>query len=206
MEFTVRRKTGVLSVWFLMALNGCQTPMSLFPISDVGEANEQAFAKWTSQLSVGDEVAAFNPRHIIGPDAGTHLCPVCTYLDAAAVVVFAKESANTVSLANRLETLAVNYASHGLRVLLVITDGTESGIKQMARANSLSEISVCLLEPETRSDDLNAWKIDEEQENTVVLYHDYLIRWKKNELRAADFEQLERALKSELRVGRKISP
>lgn len=206
MEFRGRRETGVITVCLLLMLNGCQTPLSLIRISDSSDPDERAFAKWTSQLSVGDEVAAFNPRHITGPDAGTNLCPICTYLDGPAVIIFAKETANTLSLANRLETLAETYQSDGLHVFMVLTDGTEAGIKQMARANTLSRISISLLEPETRADDLDAWKIDSDNENTVVIYRDYIIRWKKNELRAADFDELERALQSELQIGKEILP
>ena len=206
MEFTGCRAVWAIAVSLLLILSGCQTPISLMRLPEDGVSGQRALAQWQSQLSVGDEVAAFNPRHVIGPDAGTNLCPICTYLDATAVLIFAKQTANTVSLANRLETLAATFEPKGLHIFLVITDGTEAEIQQMARANDLNRISISVLEPESRADDLAAWKIDANNENTVVIYRDYIIQWKKNELRAAEFDELEGALQSELQIEKDIQP
>ena len=147
-----------------------------------------------SGLAVGDEVTAWIPVHITGPDAGTRHCPVCTYLENPTVLVFAKDTANTVSLANRLEDLAGKYQDSELKVVLVLTNGSNSGVQQMARANRLDRISICLLDPETRSEDLRVYQISNQSENTIMLYRDYVVQWKQAGLRAADFDDLELAV------------
>ena len=55
----------------------------------------------SSGLDLGETVEPWRPIHVAGPDRGTTACPVCTYLDKPAVIVFTKDGDNAVELARR---------------------------------------------------------------------------------------------------------
>lgn len=190
----------------LLIQTGCQSSLKHLRLSDGMLSNTILNNSENRGLAVGDEVTAFNPLHISGPDAGTKHCPVCTYLEQPAILIFAQNSANTVSLANRLEALAEKHQPSDLNVFLVLTDGTAADIEQMARSNQLQHLSISLLDPATRTDDLRAWKIDSNRENTVVLYRDYIVLWKHVGLRSAEFDELELAVQSQLFAEEELIP
>ena len=200
------RPVSFFLLFFLLLPTGCQSPLQNLRLSDGMLSNPLLDSSRSPGLAVGDEVSAFNPVHISGPDAGTKHCPVCTYLEKPAVLIFAQDSANTVSLANRLEALAEKYQPSGLNVFLVLTDGTPADIEQMARGNQLNHLSISLLDPATRNDDLKAWKVDTNRENIVVLYRDYVVLWKHVGLRAAEFDELEFAVQSHLLADEEMNP
>ncbi len=187
-------------VWMLVGgSTGCTSPLKSLANTTPGLSGSTAIPNQRSGLALGSEVTAWHPWHVSGPDAGSRVCPVCTYQDQPAVLVFAKNTANTLSLANRLEMLADNHADTGLKVLLVVTDGQPDDLKQMAEANQLRLISLCLLDPKTRRDDLAAYGINEQAENTILFYRDYVVLWKSEDLRTVEFDQLQSAVNATLR-------
>jgi hypothetical protein len=169
------------------------------PVSLLHSRSADAGSEMTSGLPPGSGITAWQPRHITGPEAGTRRGPLGTCPDQPGVLVFAKDTANTVSLANRLESLASDCEADGLKIFLVLTDGTPQAVRAMARANQLERISICLLDPQTRIDDLATYRISEQPENTVMVYTDGLVEWRQADLRSVHFDELETAVQQALR-------
>ena len=142
-----------------------------------------------SGLPVGAEVSAWNPIHYSGPDAGTKHCPVCTHLEKPVVLVFGKQTLNTIALARQLESLAANSEDY-LKCFVILTDGTQASAEMLVRHYRFRHVGICLLDPETRPEDLTAYKINERFENTVLYYRDYLVKSNLINLQSPDIAQL----------------
>ena len=128
-----------------------------------------------SGLRPGEQVEPWNPVHVTGPDRGTNLCPVCTYLEKPVVVVFAKDTTNTAVLATRLEPLARKHRAAGLRVVVAVVDIGPDRAKALAADLKFADISLCYLTPKTGPKELKAYQIDPAAENTVMVYKNYTI-------------------------------
>src|SRR5271156_998321 len=75
-----------------------------------------------SGLQKGESVEPWNPIHVAGPDRGTNTCPVCSYLERPVVVIFAKDSVETIKLAMRLEKLVATHQKNELKGVLTVLD------------------------------------------------------------------------------------
>jgi hypothetical protein len=148
-----------------------------------------------SGLQPGDQVEPWNPLHVSGPDRGTNICPVCTYLEKPVVVVFAKNSPNTAGLLPRLEALARNYQKAGLRVVVAITDAGSDRVKELAAARNLVDVSLCYLSEKTGPKELKSYRIDPNADNTAMVYKDYTVTATFVNLAAKDSERLMDAVK-----------
>ena len=144
-----------------------------------------------SGLAVGAEVAAWNPIHYSGPDAGTNHCPVCTYLDKPVVLVFARQTLNTVALVRQLESLATTNANAGLKCFVILIDGTPNTAKELAEQYRLRNVGVCLLDQKTRTADLKTYNIDARFENTVLYYRNYVVEANRINFQSLDMGQLQ---------------
>jgi protocatechuate 3,4-dioxygenase beta subunit len=148
-----------------------------------------------SGLQLGDEVAAWNPIHVGGPDKGTRACPVCTYLEKPAVVVFTRDGGNAAALAQRLEKLVAVHQRHGLKGFLVVIDGTPEKLAKMTADLRLQRIGVCYPDPQTRDKDLGElYKIHPHAQNTIIVYKDYKVTANFVNLDAGHFDAVEKAV------------
>jgi protocatechuate 3,4-dioxygenase beta subunit len=128
-----------------------------------------------SGLRPGEQVEPWNPVHVTGPDRGTNLCPVCTYLEKPVVVVFAKDTANTNALASRLEPLARKHRAAGLRVVVAVVEIGPDRAKALAADLKFTDLSLCYLTSKTGPKELKAYRIDPTAENTVMVYKNYTV-------------------------------
>lgn len=130
----------------------------------------------TSGLRPGDEVSAWEPIHVAGPHAGTKTCPVCTYLEAPVLLAFAKDASAAEKLAKPLEEIAAAHRSGKLKVVLVVVDGSDEQLRQLAKDSALQSVMLCRPDPERKAKQLKAYKIDPAASNAVMLYQDYTVR------------------------------
>ncbi len=130
----------------------------------------------TSGLRPGDEVSAWEPIHVAGPHAGTNTCPVCTYLDAPALLVFAKDVDAAEKLAKPLEQLAAAHRLGKLKVMLVVVEGAEEQLRTLAKDAALRTVMLCRPDPARKEKQLKAYKIDATASNTVLLYQEYTVK------------------------------
>jgi protocatechuate 3,4-dioxygenase beta subunit len=148
-----------------------------------------------SGLHPGEQVEPWNPLHVAGPDQGTNICPVCTYLEKPVVVVFAKDTSNTAELLARLEALAHVYRKAGLRVVVAITDASPERVKALATTTGITDASLCYLSEKSGAKELQAYRIDAKAENTAMVYKDYTVTASFVNLPAKDSDRLTDAVK-----------
>jgi protocatechuate 3,4-dioxygenase beta subunit len=152
-----------------------------------------------SGLDRGASVEPWNPLHVAGPDRGTNACPVCTYLEKPVVVVFAKDTPNTVALTAKLEAFAAANQKTGLRVVVAVTDAAPDRLARVAADLKVTAASLCELSPRTRANDLKAYRVNPAAENTVIVYKDYTVTDTFVDLPAGDFGRLAAAAEKLLR-------
>jgi hypothetical protein len=152
-----------------------------------------------SGLRPGDEVAAWHPVHVTGPEAGTTHCPVCTYLDKPVVLAFAATAAAAGPLAERVEGLLARYEKAGVRGLVVVTAGTAADLKKLAADRKLTRVSLCLLDPDTRAKDLKRYRVAAAAATTVTVYRDYTVTAGFTDLAEKDFPKLDAAVRAAAR-------
>jgi hypothetical protein len=147
-----------------------------------------------SGLQKGDDIVPWNPIHVAGPNQGTNACPVCTYEARPAVVIFTKEGSNLPTLAARLEKLVSQQQKRELKGFVIVLDSTPEHLKQMANDLKIAQIGICYPDPETRQDDLKAYKINPGANNTVMIYKDYKVAANFVNLDPIDFDQVAAAV------------
>jgi polyisoprenoid-binding protein YceI len=91
-----------------------------------------------SGLRVGESVEPWTPVHVSGPDEGTKACPVCNYWNRPAILVFAKDEANTPQLLAQVESLLEQHESDGLKAFCRLgwEPGTAGRIGQRGKVDS----------------------------------------------------------------------
>jgi polyisoprenoid-binding protein YceI len=159
--------------------------------NDKGGSSAEKTAQVKSGLQKGDDVAAWEPIHVTGPEAGTRNCPVCTHLDKPVVLAFAKWTPNAEEIAFMLDQLVTNNTHNELKAFLIVTDGDTETIKQFADSVALSNVSICLCDPKTRNADFQKYKIDPEKENTIIVYRDFTAWSNHVNLQSSDFSTVE---------------
>jgi protocatechuate 3,4-dioxygenase beta subunit len=155
-------------------------------------------AELKSGLQRGEEVAAWNPIHVAGPDKGTRACPVCTYLEKPAIVVFTRDGDNAAALAVQLEKLVAVNEGKNLKGFVIVLDGTPDKLAKLAAEKRLTKIGVCYPDPQTKDKDLELYKIHPQALNTIILYRDYKVTANFVNLDARHFHALEAAVKQVL--------
>ena len=147
----------------------------------------------SSGLELGETVEPWRPIHVAGPDRGTTACPVCTYLDKPAVVVFTKDGENAVELARRVEALVTAHRDKGLKGFVVVLDSTPARLAGTARRAGVSRSALCYPDPATKAEDLKAYKINPAATSTILVYKDYTVAARFVDLSAPDFARVEAA-------------
>ena len=148
-------------------------------------------AELKSGLQRGEEVAAWNPIHVAGPDKGTRACPVCTYLEKPAIVIFMRDGDNAAALAEQLERLVAANEAKGLKGFVIVLDATPEKVAKMAADRRITKIGVCYPDPQTKDKDLELYKVHPQALNTIILYRDYKV--------TANFVNLERTSSTQSR-------
>jgi hypothetical protein len=144
-----------------------------------------------SGLGKGDSVEPWNPVHVAGPDRGTTNCPVCTYLERPAVVVFAKDGADVIDLASRVERLVAAHQAKEFKGFVAVTDARPERAKDIATTARVERSALCILNPVTRERDLRAYRIYPEAANTIMVYQNYKVVATFVNLPARDFGKVE---------------
>lgn len=152
-------------------------------------------AELKSGLQPGEEVAAWNPVHVAGPDKGTRACPVCTYLEKPAVVIFTRDGDNATALAEQLEKLVAANEKKSLKGFVIVLDADPDKLAKMAADKRIAKIGVCHLDPRTKDKDLQLYKIDPRALNTILLYRDYKVTANFVNLDAHRFQAIEAVVK-----------
>jgi hypothetical protein len=143
-----------------------------------------------SGLAEGESVEPWTPVHVAGPDKGTRTCPVCTYLSRPAIVVFARQGANTNKLLAEVENLLAKHGKDKLKGFVTVLDASPEELEQLATSEGIVLTSLCYPDPTTGEKDLAAYKINPKVENTVILYKDYEVVATFVDLNADDAAQL----------------
>jgi protocatechuate 3,4-dioxygenase, beta subunit len=147
----------------------------------------------SSGLAPGETVEPWRPIHVAGPDRGTTACPICTYLEKPAVVVFTRDGENAVELARRVEALVAANGDKGLKGFVVVLDSTPERLAKTARRAGVSRSALCYPDPASREEDLQAYKINPAATSTVLVYKDYTVAARFVDLSAKDFGRVEAA-------------
>jgi protocatechuate 3,4-dioxygenase beta subunit len=147
-----------------------------------------------SGLPPKESVEPWNPLHVAGPDKGTNTCPVCTYLEKPVVVVFAKDTPNTVALTAKFEALAADKRKSGLRVVVAYLDATPERLAKLAGDLKIADSSLCYLNPKNRANELKSYRINPAVENTIIVYKDYTVTETFVNLPADSFGQVVNAV------------
>jgi polyisoprenoid-binding protein YceI len=150
-------------------------------------------AELKSGLQRGEEVAAWNPIHVAGPDKGTRACPVCTYLERPVVIVFTRDGANAAALAEQLEKLVAANERKDLKGFVVVLDATPERLAKMAAEKRITKIGLCYPDPRTKDKDLELYKIHPQALNTILVYRDYKVTANFVNLDAQQFNAVELA-------------
>ncbi len=153
----------------------------------------QVPATASSGLKKGDEVSAWEPVHLAGPHVGTKACPVCTYLDAPMLLVFAKDLPEAELFAKPLERIASAHASGKLKVTLVVVDAPDEKLVKLAAEQNLRFVMLCRPDLERRTKQLATYKINPAVNNTILLYDNYIVRESWVGLSAANLPDLVKA-------------
>lgn len=139
-----------------------------------------------SGLKRGDNLPAFDPTHVTGPDKGTDTCPVCKYGPTPAVQVWVADGNvdELAKIASTLETSIASAAKNGkqLKAFVVFVNGgcgnvnsccatpdaLKKTIETIAKKANVKEVSLVYVKSDDPS--LKAYKINAEAKNTVFVY------------------------------------
>ncbi|MCO6045059.1 YceI family protein [Aeoliella sp. ICT_H6.2] len=147
-----------------------------------------------SGLAVGESVEPWTPVHVAGPDKGTKACPVCNYLAQPAIVIFAKDGANTTQLVEEVESLVAKHNEQGLKAFVAVLDTAPENVESMANQSGIVLTSVCYPDTKTGKKDLAAYHVDPNVENTVMIYKQYKVVANWVNLPSEDAGQLRKAV------------
>jgi hypothetical protein len=147
----------------------------------------------SSGLEPGETVEPWRPIHVAGPDLGTTACPVCTYLEKPAVVVFTKDGENAIEIARRVEALVAAHRNQGLKGFVVVLDSTPEKLAKTAKRAGVSRSALCYPDPSTKKEDLQAYKINPAATSTILIYKEYTVAARFVDLSAKDFGRVEAA-------------
>jgi protocatechuate 3,4-dioxygenase beta subunit len=151
-----------------------------------------------SGLAVGDEVHAWNPLHVAGPDKGTNACPICTYLERPMIQVFARDGAQVGGLARKLEQLVLAHQKAEFKAFLIVVDGKPEVLKKLGEEHKIAYSALCYPDPASKAEDLGKYQINPDAANTLILYRDYKVTACFVNLDPKDFGKVEEAVRKML--------
>jgi hypothetical protein len=147
-----------------------------------------------SGLAQGETVEPWRPIHVAGPDRGTTACPVCTYLDKPAIVVFTRDGDNASELTRHVEALVRAHRDQGLKGFTVVLDSTPEKLAKIARKAGVSQSALCYPDPASRDEDLKAYKVNPAATNTILVYKNYMVTARFVDLSSKEFGRVEAAV------------
>jgi hypothetical protein len=161
-----------------------------------GCASQELAAKpaTVSGLQPGDDIVPWNPIHVSGPNAGTNACPVCTYGERPAVVIFTRDGADVPRLAEKLNAVIAWEKARELKGFLIVLGATPEKLRQTANAIHAGNIGICYPDPATIASDLRAYKINPAAQNTVMLYANYKVTSNFVDLSPDRFDEVTEAI------------
>jgi polyisoprenoid-binding protein YceI len=128
-----------------------------------------------SGLAVGQSIEPWTPVHVSGPDKGTKTCPLCTYLQRPAIVVFAKDGPNTEKLLAKIEQMLGQHSDDDLKGFVAVLDASPQRCAELAASQRLLLTAVCYPDSKTGPKDLAAYNISPGVDNTVLVYKNYKV-------------------------------
>jgi hypothetical protein len=136
-----------------------------------------------SGLKPGEGVAAFHPKHVVGPLANSTSCFPCTYKNAPQVQVFVNndDMDNVVKIAKGLEAKVEANKGKGFRAMIIMVApeskwaSMSAKIKTMAKENKIDDLAISLLDPSNSA--LKDYKISlaADVKNTVLVYRNWKV-------------------------------
>ena len=149
----------------------------------------------SSGLETGETVEPWRPIHVAGPDLGTTACPVCTYLERPAVIVFTKDGDERRRARPPCgSTRRARTAIKSLRGSWLSSTARHSSWRKWPNAPAFPGRPSCYPDPTTRDDDLRSYKINPAAANTILVYKNYTVATRFVDLSAKDFGQVEAAV------------
>ncbi len=147
-----------------------------------------------SGLRIGDLVEPWTPVHVAGPDKGKKACPICTYPEHPAVVIFANDGEATTKLLSEMEGFLAEPEQKELKIFFVIIDADEPRLNEIASAASISRTALCHLTPMSAKKVLADYKVDPSKANTVMVYRNFKVNANFNNLDATDLAKFKNAV------------
>lgn len=131
--------------------------------------------------SIGENLPAFDPRHVAGPDKGTKACPMCKYGYQQGVLVWINtdDFANVTAIAKRLEAEIEAKGFRQLRAFVVYMnpdekkkEELESFLSSFAEDAGLKLVAVAYVPNPTDSKTSGLYTINPSRDvkNTVIVY------------------------------------
>lgn len=136
---------------------------------------------YKSGLSIGENLPAFDPKHIAGPDKGKIKCPMCAYGFGQGILMF-WNSNDLSKLWPLLKNLDAEIAKNGLtkiRVFAIYTNSTketlqtvESRLIKESMINQINNCAVCYVASLTQNDYIKYFELNNSSEiqNTIFVY------------------------------------
>lgn len=126
-----------------------------------------------SGLKVGNEVPAFEPKHVTGPDKDTETCPVCKYGMTPAVQVWVNNDSaeNIGKLAKTLEGEIAKLGTRKFKTFFIFQANRKAELAPLAAKLGLKNVALAYV-PSFKGDAAKEYAINPSTEvkNTVIVY------------------------------------
>lgn len=149
-----------------------------------------------SGLNIGEDQPSFIPYHAFGPDKGSRACPVCKYGRYHGIVYFVGNNPNWNEIKKWLSFLEQESAKRQKYLKAYFVYGNEHAYSEAKRKNELKEIGrelntkylALTFVPSFSDKETEAYlnKINEEVENTFIIYKNRSIVGKFVDLKPTD--------------------
>ena len=141
---------------------------------------EKNQAKLNSGLQIGEDQPSFTPFHAFGPDKGSKTCPVCKYGRFHGIVYFVGNNPNWNAIKDWLSFLELESVNRNNYLKVYFVYGNKIEYNREKRQKQLENLGNELHLKQTaltfvpsfsdKESDVNLNKINEEVENTFVVY------------------------------------
>jgi protocatechuate 3,4-dioxygenase beta subunit len=149
---------------------------------DIILLDEYDLPKIESGNPIGSESPAFSPRHVAGPDRGSHACPMCKYGYHPGVIVFLNTDndwENVSAICKRLEEESIRRKSQRFKAYLVYSNpanlapkALESKLKEFADRLSIKNMAITYVPSvNDKKTEMNLNKINPKTRTTIIVYN-----------------------------------
>lgn len=166
---------------------------------------QKNISKLQSGLSIGENLPAFDPKHISGPDKNKTKCPMCAYGYGQGILMF-WNSENLTGLWPLLKKLDNEISVNGfnkIRVFAVYTNPgkenlqmAESKLKKEVILNGINNCAVCFVQSLNKDEYIKDFALNNSSqiENTVFIYRKRKVIDKFINYNAGDIKPLTKLL------------